>query len=54
MTLTQRQRIVVIVLIPAVLDRDLERLRHLLVAGVLDKPLTREKWQGLLARYFPA
>jgi CheY-like chemotaxis protein len=50
----QRQAIVVIMLTSAVLDRDLERLRHLPVAGVLDKPLTKEKLQGLLAQHFPA
>ena len=47
--LVQRQAIVVIVLTSAVLDRDLERLQHLPVAGVFDKPLTKEKLQRLLA-----
>ena len=51
---TQRQAIVVIMLTSAVLDRDLERLRHRPVVGVLNKPLTKEKLQELLTQYFPA
>jgi len=50
----QRQSTLVIVLTSAVLDRDLAQLQRLPVAGVLAKPLTKEKLQRLLDQYFPA
>ena len=51
---TQRQSTIIIMLTSAGLDRELEQLQRLPVAGVLAKPLTQEKLQGLLDQYFPA
>ena len=47
------QRPVVVVLTTSAHVRELERLRALPVAGVLSKPLTREKVAAILAEHFP-
>lgn len=44
---------VIVMLTTSLLPRDLERLRQLPIAGVLDKPLTTEKLRTLLAQHFP-
>ncbi|WP_262489993.1 hypothetical protein [Hymenobacter sp. AT01-02] len=36
----------------SLLSQDLERVQQLPVADVLNKPLTKEKVQGLLEKYF--
>ena len=44
---------VIVMLTTSLLPRDLERLRQLPIAGVLDKPLTTEKLRLLIAQHFP-
>jgi CheY-like chemotaxis protein len=44
---------VIVVLTTSLLPRDLERLRQLPIAGVLDKPLTTEKLRLVIAQHFP-
>lgn len=43
-----------VVLMTSVNPRDLARLRHSAIADVLEKPLTEEKVQGLIGRFFPS
>lgn len=52
--LHQRRAKILVMLTTALLPHDLERLQRLPVAGVLTKPLTKEKIAALLAQYFPA
>lgn len=47
-----QHRTKIIVLTTSLLPRDLERLQQLPVAGVLDKPLTTEKLEVLMAQHF--
>ena len=49
----QRQARVIVMLTTSLLPRDLERMRQLPIAGVLDKPLTLEKLQLVLRQQFP-
>jgi len=48
----QRQAIVIVMLTTSLLPRDLERVQQFPIAGILNKPLTKEKVQGLLEQYF--
>jgi len=48
----QQQAIVIVMLTTSLLPQDLEHVQQLPVAGILNKPLTKEKVQGLLAQYF--
>lgn len=48
----QRQSIVIVMLTTSLLPQDLERVRQLPIAGVLSKPLTKEKLQALVDEYF--
>ncbi|WP_324671237.1 response regulator [Hymenobacter sp. GOD-10R] len=50
--LDQQKSIVIVMLTTSLLPQDLERVQLLPVAGVLNKPLTREKVEGLLQQYF--
>ena len=50
----QQQTIVIVMLTTSLLPRDLERVRQLPVAGVLDKPLTKEKLLRVVAQYVGA
>jgi CheY-like chemotaxis protein len=49
----QNQPSVIVLLTTTVLMRDLERVRQLPIASVLDKPLTSAKLQVLIDRHFP-
>ncbi|SNR96205.1 response regulator [Hymenobacter mucosus] len=48
----QQQSIIIVMLTTSLLSQDLERVQQLPVADVLNKPLTKEKVQGLLEKYF--
>lgn len=48
----QRQSSVIVMLTTSLLPQDLERVRQLPIAGVLNKPLTKEKLQELITTYF--
>lgn len=50
--LSQQQRIIIILLTTSLLPQELERVQQLPVAGVLNKPLTREKVAHLLQQHF--
>ena len=50
--LTQQQAIVIIMLTTSLHSRDLERVRELPVAGVVDKPLTKAKVDTILQMHF--
>lgn len=49
----QRQSIVLVMLTTSLHPRDLERLQDLPVADFLNKPLTNEKIEQVLATHFP-
>ncbi|RZJ85820.1 MAG: response regulator [Hymenobacter sp.] len=48
------RRPVVFVLTTSTYERELERLRALPIAGIISKPLTREKVTAMLQEHFPA
>lgn len=50
--LAQQHPTVVVLLTTSMLPRDLERVQQVAVADVLDKPLTTEKLELLLAQHF--
>ncbi len=52
--LTRRQGVVIVMLTTSLLPHDLERVQQLPVAGVLNKPLTKDKLQALVEEYFGA
>lgn len=47
-----RQSIVIVMLTTSLLTQDLERVRQLPIAGILNKPLTKEKLQALKEEFF--
>jgi CheY-like chemotaxis protein len=51
--LPQQDSIVIVLLTTTVLTRDLERVRQLPIASVLDKPLTSDKLRQVVDRHFP-
>ncbi|MBO0357796.1 response regulator [Hymenobacter sp. BT186] len=50
--ITQRESAVVIMLTTSLHSRDLERVQELPVAGLVNKPLTKEKVESILQVYF--
>jgi CheY-like chemotaxis protein len=50
--LSHRQSIIIVMLTTSLLSQDLERVRQLPIAGILSKPLTKEKLQELVTTYF--
>jgi DNA-binding NarL/FixJ family response regulator len=52
LSLELQRAIVIVMLTTSLLPQDLERVRPLPVASVLNKPLTKEKIQDLLEEYF--
>ncbi|OWP65083.1 response regulator [Hymenobacter amundsenii] len=49
-----QQGIVIVMLTTSLLPSDLERVQQLPVAGILNKPLTKEKLQALVDEHFGA
>ncbi|RZK22232.1 MAG: response regulator [Hymenobacter sp.] len=47
-----RHSIVIVMLTTSLLTQDLERVRQLPIAGILSKPLTKEKLQALKEEFF--
>ena len=52
--LARQQGVVIVMLTTSLLLSDLERVQQLPVAGVLNKPLTKEKLQALVEEHFGA
>jgi CheY-like chemotaxis protein len=52
--LSHQQGIVIVLLTSTSLPRDVAQLMGLPVAGMVEKPLTADKFQRLLAEFFPA
>lgn len=50
----RQQGIIIVMLTTSLLLSDLERVKELPVAGVLNKPLTKEKLQEVVAEHFGA
>ncbi|MBO2009828.1 response regulator [Hymenobacter negativus] len=50
--LARQQSIVIVMLTTSMLPSDMERVQQLPVAGVLNKPLTKEKLQAVVAEHF--
>lgn len=50
--LDKQQSIVIVMLTTSMLPSDMARMQQLPVAGVLNKPLTKEKLQALVAEHF--
>lgn len=50
--LEHRQSIVIVMLTTSLLTQDLERVRQLPIASILNKPLTKEKLQALVEEFF--
>jgi len=50
--LDQQRSIVIVMLTTSLLPQDLARVRQLPIAGVLSKPLTKEKLQALVDEHF--
>ena len=48
----KKQSIVVVMLTTSMLPSDMERVKQLPVAGILNKPLTKEKLQDVVDEYF--
>lgn len=51
--LAQQRAIVIVLLTSTALPRDIAQLQGLPVAGMIEKPLTVDKFQRLLAEHFP-
>jgi CheY-like chemotaxis protein len=52
--LAKQRGVVIVMLTTSMLPRDLERVQQLPVAGVLNKPLTKEKLQAVVEEHFGA
>lgn len=52
--LAKQRGVVIVMLTTSILPRDLERVQQLPVAGVLNKPLTKEKLQAVVEEHFGA
>lgn len=52
--LAKQQGVVIVMLTTSLLPSDLERVQQLPVAGVLNKPLTKEKLQAVVEEHFGA
>lgn len=50
--LSQQQSIIIVMLTTSLLAQDLERVRQLPIAGILSKPLTKQKLQALIDEHF--
>lgn len=52
--LSHQRAIVIVLLTSTALPRDVDQLQGLPVAGMIEKPLTVDKFQRLVAEFFPA
>ena len=50
--LAKQRGVIIVMLTTSILPRDLERVQQLPVAGVLNKPLTKEKLQAVVDEHF--